>query len=189
MPDLTKFTPFNPLAPRSKAEIVDWIKHSFTDVQTSIFGNLSYTYNPTDAPVTEERVRNDASIFLERVFSRVPRGYFSRNPKRVFVFENSLNAGRHLHFLLEGPPIDTSLPWLFADYPLKRFCGVCESVWLRYQHTKNPRFVKIEVSRSLEAVNIYAQKTCLETEGTNFILNCKGDHRVVMGKTLNPCVL
>lgn len=186
MPILTDLTPF---ALRSKTEVIDWINLSFADVQTSIFGTLSYPYNPTDAPVTEDRVRNDVSIFLERVFSRVPRSYFSRDPKRVFSIENSLNAGLHLHFLLEGPPSDTSLPWLFADYPLKRFCGVCETVWLRYQHTKNPRFVKIEVSRCLEDVNRYIQKTWLETEGTNFILSCKGDHRVVRGKTLKPCVL
>ena len=90
MPILTDLTP---LVFRSKTAVIDWIDRSFADVETPIFGTLSYPYNPTDAPVTEDRVRNDVSIFLERVFCRVPRSYFSHDPKRIFSIEDSLNAG------------------------------------------------------------------------------------------------
>lgn len=179
----------NNLFRRSRDAMVKWADDTFSDVPISLFGSLSYRLDEEGSRV-ESTAKKGATIFLERVLSRVSLRICKRTPKRIFIVEQSKGGILNrtvwgLHFLMEPP----------AGMPLEQFKTLCRQQWLniRHRHDVNPRensvLVDIQETRSERSVGHYISKTWFTTGGSCLLVENNYEWRMVKGHPLSLCVV
>lgn len=163
---------------RSRAAMVEWTNVVFADVPTTLFGSLSFKFGEAQSRI-ESEAKNDATIFLERILRRVPRQFYARTPKRIFVNEQNATGMWGLHFLMEPP----------AGMPLDQFITLCREQWLHIRQSHDDKLVDIQETRSNRFAGWYISKTWFATGGTCLLLENNYEGRIVKGHPLSLCVV
>jgi hypothetical protein len=168
----------NKLLCRSRKAMVAWTNKAFADVPITLFGSLSFKFGESQSR-NEAAAKNDATIFLERVLRRVPRRFYARTPKRIFVNEQNESGLWGLHFLMEPP----------AGMLLEQFKALCREQWLHIRQSHDAKLVDIQETRRELSVGSYITKTWHATGGTCLLVENNYEGRMVKGHPLLLCVV
>jgi len=168
----------NALLRRSRDAMVEWTNDTFSDVPITLFGSLSFKFDEAQSR-NETEAKNDATIFLERILRRVPRRFYARTPKRIFIIEQNATGMWGLHFLMEPP----------AGMPLEQFKTLCREQWLHIRQSHDAKLVDIQETRSERSAGWYISKTWFATGGSCLLVENNYDWRMVKGHPLSLCVV
>lgn len=162
----------------SRKAMVEWADDTFADVPITLFGALSFKFGESQSR-NEASAKHDATIFLERILRRVPRRFYARTPKRMFVNEQNATGMWGLHFLMEPP----------AGLPLEQFKTLCREQWFHIRQSTDDKLVDIQETRSNRSAGWYISKTWVATGGTCLLLENNYEGRIVKGHPLSLCVV